>query len=137
MFDFAYKPPTRKPKMGHYSMVVGLLMLRFIGFNRIWHFSYLRLDAMLYGSFKPTRLPVASTFWSYVDSLCINQPHALLLLMALLRNRVWQICDISYYRIWLDIDTTVETVFGNQQGARKGHNTRNWGKKGYRPVLFF
>ena len=137
IFDFAYNPPTRKPKLGHYSMVVGLLMLLFIGFNRIWHFSYLRLDAMLCGFFNLTRLPVASTFWRYVDSLGINQAHALLRLMALLRNRVWQVCDISYYRICLDIDTTVETVFGHQQGALKGHNPRNRGKKGYRPVLCF
>jgi hypothetical protein len=62
IFDFAYKPPKRKPKLGHYSMVVGLLMLLFIGFNRIWHFSYLRLDAMMCGFFKLTRLPAASTF---------------------------------------------------------------------------
>jgi len=137
IFDFAYKPPTRKPKLGHYSMVVGLLMLLFIGFNRIWHFSYIRLDAMLCGFFKRTRLPVASTFWRYVDSMGINQAHALLQLMALLRNRVWQVCDVAYYRICLDIDTTVETVFGNQQGARKGHNPHNRGKKGYRPVLCF
>jgi len=34
----------------------------------------------------------------------------------------------SHYRICLDIDTIVETVFGNQQGAKKGHNPRNWGK---------
>ena len=137
IFDFAYKPPTRKPKLGHYPMVVGLLMLLFIGFNRIWHFSYLRLDAMLCGFFNLTRLPVASTFWRYVDSLGVNQAHSLLRLMALLRNRVWRICDLSYYRICLDIDTTVETVFGNQQGACKGHNPRNRGKKGYRPVLCF
>ena len=88
IFDFAYKPPTRKPKLGHYPMVVGLLMLLFIGFNRIWHFSYLRLDAMLCGFFNLTRLPVASTFWRYVDSLGVNQAHSLLRLMALLRNRV-------------------------------------------------
>ncbi len=46
-------------------------------------------------------------------------------------------CDLSYYRVCLDIDTTVETVFGHQQGARKGHNTKHRGKKGYRPVLCF
>ena len=33
--------------------------------------------------------------------------------------------------------TTVETLFGNQEGGRKGHNTKNRGKKGYRPVLCF
>jgi len=137
MFDFAYRAPTRKPKLGHYSMMVGLLMLMFIGFNRIWHFTYLRLDAMLCGFFNLTRLPVASTFWRYVNSLGINQAQSLLQLMAELRQRVWKVCDLSYYRVCLDIDTTVETVFGHQQGARKGHNTKHRGKKGYRPILCF
>ena len=137
MFDFAYRAPSRKPKLGHYSMMVGLLMLLFIGFNRIWHFSYLRLDAMLCGFFNLTRLPVASTFWRYVNSLGINQAQSLLELMAQLRERVWKVCDVSFYRVCLDIDTTVETVFGHQQGARKGHNTKHRGKKAYRPVLCF
>ncbi len=137
IFDFTYKAPSREPKLGHYAMVIGLLMLLFIGFNRIWHFSCLRLDAMLCGFFNLTRLPAASTFWRYVNSLGINQAHALLGLMAVLRKRVWQLCDVSYYRISLDIDTTVETVFGSQQGAKKGHNPKNRGKKGYRPVLCF
>jgi hypothetical protein len=118
-------------------MVAGLLMLLFIGFNRIWHFSYLRLDAMLCGFFRVVCLPVASTFWRYVNSMGINQGQSLLKVMAKLRERVWQVCGISYYRICLDIDTTVETVFGDQQGAKKGHNTKHRGKKGFRPVLCF
>ena len=112
-------------------------MLLFIGFNRIWHFSYLRLDAMLCGFFQLSCLPVASTFWRYVNSLGLNQANALVRLMALMRRRAWQLCDLSYYRVCVDIDTTVETLFGNQQGGRKGHNTKNRGKKGYRPVLGF
>jgi hypothetical protein len=136
-FDSAYKPPSRKPKLGHYKMVVGVLMLLFIGFNRIWHFSYLRLDAMLCGFFQLPRLPVASTFWRYVNSLGINQANALVKMMALVRQRAWQLCGMNYTRVCVDIDTTVETLFGNQQGGRKGHNTKNRGKKGYRPVLGF
>jgi hypothetical protein len=42
--------------------------------------------------------------------------------MSILRERVWQLCDIKLYQIRVNIDTTVETVYGNQQGARKGHN---------------
>jgi hypothetical protein len=137
MFDFIYRAPTRQPKLGHYSMMVGLLMLLFIGFNRIWHFTYLRLDAMLCGFFNLSQLPAASTFWRYVNSMGINQARSLLQLMAQLRRRLWTVCDLSYYRVCLDIDTTVETVFGHQQGARKGHNTKHRGKKGYRPVLCF
>ena len=52
IFDSTYITPTRKPKLGHYNMVVGLLVLLFIGFNRIWHFIYIRLDAMLCGFFN-------------------------------------------------------------------------------------
>jgi hypothetical protein len=31
----------------------------------------------------------------------------------------------------------VETIFGNQQGGRKGHNTKYRGKKALRPILCF
>ena len=137
IFSATYHMPARHPQLGHYSMVAGLLMLLFIGFNRIWHFSYIRLDAMLCGFFRVTKLPVASTFWRYLDSLGINQAQSLLKLMSVLRERVWKQLGLNYVRICIDIDTTVETIYGNQQGGRKGHNTKNRGKKGYRPVLCF
>lgn len=137
IFNSDYIAPRREPKLGHYRMVVGLLMLLFIGFNRIWHFTYIRLDAMVCGFFRLTKLPVASTFWRYVDSMSINQGQSLLKVASSLRERVWKQIGINYYRIDIDIDTTVETLYGNQQGGRKGHNTRSRGKKGYRPVLCF
>jgi len=125
IFNFAYQPTSREPKLGHYSMMVGILMLLFIGFNRIWHFVYIRLDAMLCGFFNVTRLPAASTFWRYVDNLGINQAKSLLKVMSILRERVWQLCGFQFYQIRINIDTTVKTVYGNQQGARKGHNTKH------------
>ena len=137
IFDSGYQEPSREPKLGHYLMMVGILMLLFIGFNRIWHFVYIRLDAMLCGFFRVSRLPAASTFWRYVDSLGINQSKSLLKVMRILRERVWQLCGIRLYQIRVNIDTTVETVYGNQQGARKGHNTKQRGKKGLRPILCF
>lgn len=137
IFNYAYQPTTREPKLGHYSMMVGILMLLFIGFNRIWHFVYIRLDAMLCGFFNLSRLPAASTFWRYVDNLGINQAKSLLKVMSILRERVWQLCDLQYAQIRINIDTTVKTVYGNQQGARKGHNTKHRGKEGLRPILCF
>lgn len=137
IFHFAYQAPSRQPKLGHYAMMTGILMLLFIGFNRIWHFVYVRLDAMLCGFFKLTRLPVASTYWRYVDSLGINQAKSILKITGVLRERVWQLCGRQYARIRIDIDTTVKTVYGDQQGARKGHNTKHRGKQGLRPILAF
>ena len=137
IFHFAYQAPSRKPKLGHYSMVVGILMLLFIGFNRIWHFVYIRLDAMLCGFFRVNRLPAASTYWRYVDSLGINQARSIMKISAALRERIWQLCGLKFVRVRVNIDTTVKTVYGSQQGARKGHNTKHRGKLGLRPVLVF
>jgi hypothetical protein len=92
---------------------------------------------MLCGFFSVTRLPAASTFWRYVDSLGINQGKSLLKVMSILRERVWQLCGFAFCRIRVDIDTTVKTVYGNQQGARKGHNRKHRGKEGLRPLLGF
>lgn len=137
IFNKLYLAPRRKPKLGNYRMVIGILMLLFIGFNRIWHFTYIRLDAIICGFFRLSSLPVASTFWRYVNSLGINQANAFLKIMSVLRERVWQLCGFTYEKIHLSTDTTVNTLYGHQQGGRKGHNTKNRGKKGYRPVLCF
>lgn len=137
IFRSVYKAPKRKPKLGHYFMVIGILMLLFIGFNRLWHIVYIRLDAMLCGFFRLTALPAASTFWRYVDSLGINQAHSFLKIMNIIRERVWQLYGFQFDKIHVSVDTTVETVYGHQQGGRKGHNTKHRGKKGYRPVLCF
>ena len=88
IFHSAYKPTPREPKLGHYAMMVGVLMLLFIGFNRLWHFTYIRLDAMLCGFFRLTRLPAATTFWRYVNSLGINQAKSFLQIMSIVSERV-------------------------------------------------
>ncbi|MHC4638764.1 MAG: IS1380 family transposase [Planctomycetota bacterium] len=137
IFEHSYKAPKREPKLGHYYMVVGILILLFIGFNRLWHFIYIRLDAMVCGFFRLSCLPAASTFWRYVDSLGINQAHSFLKITAILRERLWQQCQLKYSKIHVSVDTTAETIYGNQQGGRKGYNPKNRGKKAYRPVLGF
>jgi hypothetical protein len=137
IFDNIYIAPRRRVRLGNYRMIMGILMLLFIGFNRLWHFTYIRLDAIICGFFQLLRLPAASTFWRYVDSLGINQANSFLKIMSVLRERVWQLCGFAYENIHLSTDTTVETLYGHQQGGRKGHNTKNRGKKGYRPVLCF
>jgi len=137
IFEGLYTPPSRMPKMGHHAMVYGFIMLLFIGFNRVWHFLYIQADSMLCAIFHVEKLPFVTTYWRYVNSLGINQGKSLLMVMSALRERVWHLCELSYEMIHINIDTTVETIYGNQQGGRKGHNTKNRGKKGFRPVLCF
>jgi hypothetical protein len=134
-FQDHYVRPKRRPKLGCYRMVLGLLMLLFVGFQRLGHFAYLRQDAMMCGLLQVQRLPAVSTFWRYLRSLCFVQVPALLRLMAALRARVWNVVGYEPKRITVDIDTTVATVYGHIEGSRKGHNPKHRGKKGLRPVL--
>jgi hypothetical protein len=39
--------------------------------------------------------------------------------------------------VTLDTDTTVQTVYGRQMGARKGYNPQHRGKKSWQPILTF
>ena len=43
-FAAHYVPPRREPKLGGYRMVLGILVLLFIGFQRLGHFSYIVPD---------------------------------------------------------------------------------------------
>jgi hypothetical protein len=136
-FEERYVHPQRAPKLGGYRMVLGMLMLLFIGFQRLGHFAYVRTDAMVCGVLRVAILPAVSTFWRYLTSLGIVQSASLLRLGAALRAKVWTLCEYAPRRVTVNIDTTVATVYGAIEGARKGHNTKHRGKKGLRPVLCF
>jgi len=136
-FEEHYVHPKREPKLGGHRMVAGILMLLFIGFQRLWHFTYVGRDPMLCGILRVKALPAVSTFWRYLRSLSIVQSQSLLRLGGVLRQRVWELCEYRPRRVTVNIDTTVSTVYGEIEGARKGHNTKHRGKKGLRPVLCF
>lgn len=137
LFENHYCSPSRKPELGCYRMVLGFLMLVFIGFARIGHFGFIRQDPMVCGIMGVGILPAISTFWRYLSSLCLNQSKALLTIGAQMRRRVWETCGIEHDCVCIDVDTTVSTVYGNIEGSRKGHNTKHRGKKGLRPVFLF
>jgi hypothetical protein len=88
IFEGFYKPPERLPEMGHYKMVLGILLLLFIGFTRVWHFLYLQFDAVVCGLLDRVKLPYVTTYWRYVDSLGINQ--GMSLLMVLITTLFWR-----------------------------------------------
>ena len=132
-----YTSPRRKTKLGCYKMLTGFLMLIFVGFQRINHFEYIRTDTLICSFLGLMKLPAVSTFWRYLASLTYNQARSILRISGIIRERVWREFNKCYDRIHINIDTTVATVYGDIEGARKGHNSRHRGKKGLRPVLLF
>jgi hypothetical protein len=137
LFKKVFTEPRRQTQSGSLFFIKGLMVLLFIGFCRVNHFVYICEDPLLLGILGVEHLPVVSTFWRYVQSLGQNQGVSLLRLSAALRERAWHGLNRAYERIHVDIDTTVETVYGSIQGAKRGHNPQHRGKKGLRPVLAF
>lgn len=60
------------------------------------------------------------------------------------RGRVWKRAVRSGHKLrsalvemWVDVDSTVEGVCGNQEGAEKGYNPKKKGQKSYHPLMAF
>lgn len=60
------------------------------------------------------------------------------------RHRVWTRAITTgalqpghYYRSWIDVDSTIKTVYGTQQGAAKGYNPFRRGALSYHPQIAF
>lgn len=49
----------------------------------------------------------------------------------------WFIRNININYFTLDIDSTVITRYGNQQGAKKGYNPKKRGRKSHHPIIAF
>ena len=71
-FAAHYVHPRRAPKLGGYRMVLGILLLLFIGFQRLGHFAYVRYDPMVCGVLRVVALPAVSTFWR-VPALAVDR----------------------------------------------------------------
>jgi hypothetical protein len=106
-FDEVCVTPSLETKLVEYAIVIGIVILMFIGLNRIWHFAYIRLESMPCGIFRVTNLPAAGTHWRYLDSMGINQAKAILRIMSRLREEASKRCVIKYSRIAIDTDKRI------------------------------
>ena len=138
-FEEHFIAPARMPELGHWRMVKGIIDLHFIGLQRLHHFTYVKDDEMLKGVLAVEKLPAVSTFWRCLNSYGRNQDCSFLKINAVVRERAWRSLhyDSRHHHLHIDIDTTVKTVYGKKEGARKGHNRKHRGKRGLRPVLAF
>ena len=123
--------------MDLYRFVLGIVLGLYIGFPRLNQLRFIARDPILTGILKVTKLPVQSTFWRFVNALHRNVARQLLMVMRIMRERVWEAANVKLEVITIDTDTTVHTLYGQQMGGRKGYNPKNKGKKSYQPMLTF
>jgi hypothetical protein len=127
----------RTRSMPMYGFILGMVMACYVGFSRLNHQRFLKLEPMLTGILRVAELPPQSTFWRFLASLHLGIVRQLLTVQWRMRERVWAAANVQLNSVTVDTDTTVHTLFGNQMGRRKSYNPKNKGKKSYQPILSF
>jgi len=117
--------------MPGFRFVLAMILALYLGFSRLNHLRFLGREPMLTGILEVKELPVQSTFWRFLASLHLVVARQLLEVGRQMRQRVWQAAHVGLKEVTLDTDTTVQTVYGHQMGARKGYNPKHRGKKSY------
>lgn len=99
------------------------------------HLAILRTDAVIRALFRWDRFPDDTTSGRLFKLFRHVHCYELSQVEARARSKVWS--KKWFGRITLDLDSTVKGVYGSQQGAEKGFNTKKKGQKGYHPLLCF
>jgi len=123
--------------MSNYQFMLSILIALYIGFSRLAHLVHIATDPLITGMVRVDRLPVQSSFWRFLQSLRIFNVKQLEKINGEMMVRVWEALNLSFSRITIDTDTTVNTVYGEQMGSRKGYNPKNKGKRSYQPIYSF
>lgn len=120
-----------------YQFLLSMILGAYVGFSRLNHLRFLKLEPLLLGILKVLSLPPQCTYWRFMASLPVDTARQLLEVQRGMRERVWGAANVQLQTVTLDTDTTVHTLFGQQMGGRKGYNPKNKGKKSYPPILTF
>jgi hypothetical protein len=129
------KRPTKV--MSGYQFLLAMVLGLYIGFSRLNQLRFIARDPILTGILKIAQLPPQCTLWRFLAALHGSVAPQLLKVQGQMRRRVWEAANVKLKTATLDTDTTVQTLYGKQMGARKGYNPKNKGKKSYQPILTF
>src|SRR5215472_15025070 len=102
--------------MDLYRFVLDIVLCLYIGFPRLNQLRFIARDPILTDILKVTRLPVQSTFWRFVNALHRNVARQMLTIMQTMRERVWEAANVKLDVVTIDTDTTVHTLYGQQNG---------------------
>ena len=137
----------RRADNAQYELVDGvfLVLIALIGGARsLSQCTALWSDGVLRRMAGWVRVPDATTLGRLFREVKERHINGLETLIHRCRQRVWKqalrrgVSRIATQCIqWIDVDSTVKTVFGQQEGAEKGYNTHKRGARSYHPLLAF
>jgi len=102
------------------------------GANRFAHLDVTRFDSSIQRLFGWNSMPEHKAFQRYFNKF--DLPTTFAVFGGLYR---WFFSNLKFDNFTLDIDSSVLTRYGNQQGAAKGYNKHKPGRKSQHPLMAF
>ena len=102
------------------------------GASRYIHADWLRYDKTLQSIFGWERTPSQSTFSRFFGKFSQKRNGE-----VFPKLQRWFVNQVEIESITLDIDSTVITRYGNQEGSAKGYNPQKRGRNSHHPLIAF
>ena len=102
------------------------------GASRYIHADWLRYDTVLQDIFGFQSMPSQSTYSRFFNKFSLAKNTAVFPSL-----QSWLLGQVNIDRITLDLDSTVITRSGNQQGSAKGYNPLRKGRNSHHPLMAF
>ena len=117
------------------DVVIMLIMAVLAGAKHMSHVMIIRADSTLRIIFNWDKFPVDSSFSRIFKLFTHCHCNEFSEIESAVRKKVWG--KKWFGRITFDMDSTVNGVFGSQEGAVKGYNPKKKGQNSYHPLLCF
>jgi len=114
------------------DIIQGFWLSIFTGASRYIHADWLRYDSTLQEIFEIRRLPSQATYSRFFHKFSWQRNNEV---FALLQQKFLAQIDVG--ALTIDLDSSVITRYGNQEGARRGYNPNKKGRNSHHPLMAF
>lgn len=118
-----------------HDVVMMLVFGVLVGAKHMTYMAILRSDEILRALFRWDKFPVSTSFGRIFKLFTQKHYKELSDAEFVVRNKVWS--KKWFGRVTLDMDSSVRGVYGKQEGAAKGFNSKKKGHRSYHPLLCF
>lgn len=114
------------------QLIIQFMTSLWCGANRYVHLDISRFDKSIQKIFGWKRMPEHKAFQRYFNKF--DLPTSNKVFEGLYS---WFFDNLKYDNLTIDIDSSVLTRYGEQQGAEKGYNKHKPGRKSHHPIIAF
>lgn len=115
-----------------YEIIEGFWLSIWTGASRFIHADWLRYDKVLQSIFGFKRMPSQSTYSRFFSKFNWKKNTE-----VFTKLNQWFFEKIKIKTVTIDLDSTVITRYGEQEGAKRGYNPRKPGRKSHHPLIAF